>query len=298
MNQRKWMTFTKIAFVYLIIFTVGFLCRSSHLMAAKTVTKLVELNTRQGVTQTFVLLTPENPTASLIIFSGLFGDIKASGEENNPSIKWENSWIVKAREKFSEHGLIVAVIDAPSDHKKVGSSGHKNEPGIGLDWRLTDEHMQDINAVIIYLKQKKLPIFLVGQSLGTLSVVTAGYKLGDKISGIILSSSATKAKPPWKEKWPVYKDYPNAILDFNFLDKITAPVMIIAHEKDTCVPTPPENAVRLKDAFVKSVDAELKIYSGGIQKEKGCSAVGAHSYYGIQDQVIGDIANFILRNAK
>ncbi len=187
--------------------------------------------------------------------------------------------MVKARDKFSEQGFIVAVIDAPSDHKKAGSSGSKKAPGMGLDWRLTDEHMRDIDAVISYLQQKNLPIFLVGQSLGTISVVTAGYKLGDKVNGIILSSSATKAKPPWKEKWPVYNNYPNAILDFEYLDKITIPVMVLAHEKDTCEPTPPENAQRLKDAFVNSVDAELKLYSGGNQKEKGCSAVGAHSYY-------------------
>jgi len=77
---------------------------------------------------------------------------------------------------------------------------------------------------------------MAGQSLGTLSVVTAGAKFNGVIGGIILTSSATKAKPPWKEKWPVYKDFPNAILDFKNLDQITVPVLVVAHEKDTCVP--------------------------------------------------------------
>ncbi len=159
--------------------------------------------------------------------------------------------------------------------------------------------MKDVTAVIDYLNKAhpKKPVFLAGQSLGTLSVVTAGVKLNGMINGIILTSSATKAKPPWKKKWPVYKDFPNAILDFKDLDQIKVPVLVVAHEKDTCVPTPPKNAASLKDMFVNSVDAQLLTYTGGGGKG-GCHYEGYHSYYGIQDKVANDIAEFIKKHAS
>ncbi len=298
MMQRKLVLLPIALILAMVLSVIGVGTSFSPAYAEKITHRLVTLDTRAGVTQTFVVLKPENPKASIILFSGLFGNIKAGGKENKPKIRWEKSWMVKARQQFAEHGLIVAVIDAPSDHKKSGSSGHKRAPGMGLDWRLADGHMQDINAVINYLEKENLPIFLAGQSLGTLSVATAGYKLGGEVKGIILSSSATKAKPPWKEKWPVYKDYPNAILDFPFLNKISVPVMVLAHEKDNCVPTPPANAQRLKDAFTGSSNAVLQLYSGGRPLENGCSAAGAHSYYGIQKQVIADICDFIKRHAQ
>ncbi len=81
MIRKSWMSFTKVAFVVFILLTVGLIGTSTPAIAGKIISNLVTLDTRQGVTQTFVLLTPENPTASLILFSGLFGDIQAGGKE-------------------------------------------------------------------------------------------------------------------------------------------------------------------------------------------------------------------------
>jgi hypothetical protein len=281
-----------------IFLITGMLTMAAPVCAGKLNTEMVSLDTRSGVTQKFVCLTPETPLATLIVFSGGFGYIDIKGSGNNPKIGKGKSFLVKVRENFAKMGLVVAVIDAPSDHLKKGTSGHKKAPGMGLDWRLSDEHMQDIGAVLKYLKKaySDLPIFMAGQSLGTLSVVTAAVKFNDSIDGMILTSSATKAKPPWKEKWPVYKDYPNAILDFKNLDKITVPVLVVAHEKDTCEPTPPDNADKLKSLFVNSADAQLLVYTEGSGKD-GCHYEGYHSYNSIQGQVVNDIANFIKSHA-
>ena len=136
---------------------------------------------------------------------------------------------MKVREQFAKQGFIVAAIDAPSDKKSPGSSGHKDMPGMGMDWRLSAEHMQDVQAVVNHLKKRNLPIFVAGQSLGTMSAVAVGIHMNDQINGIIMTSAATKAKPPWKQKWPVFANYPNAILDFPDLDKVTVPVLVVAH---------------------------------------------------------------------
>lgn len=289
----------KFNLLIITILTIGLFTMPASAWADKYKSELVSLDTRSGVTQKFVCLTPESPLATVIVFSGGFGFIDLKDSGNNPEIGKGKSFLVKVREDFAKQGFVVAVIDAPSDHLKKGTSGHKKAPGMGLDWRLSDEHMQDVGAVIEYLNKAHpdLPTFIAGQSLGTLSVVTAAVKFNNSIDGIVLTSSATKAKPPWKEKWPIYKDYPNAILDFKNLDQITVPVLIVAHEKDTCEPTPPQNADSLKEMFVNSDDAQLLVYSGGSGKD-GCHYEGYHSYNGIQDQVVKDIASFIKGHAN
>lgn len=281
------------------IFVICFLFSSSPVNAGKIKTKLISLDTRMGVSQKFVLLVPEIPLASVVLFSGGFGFIDIQGKVDNPTIKRDKSFLVKYRREFAEQGLVVAAIDAPSDHLRKGSSGHKKAPGIGLDWRLSDEHMKDVSYVVNYLKDTypKNKIFLAGQSLGTLSVVIAGIKLSGMIDGLVLSSSATKAKPLWKKKWPIFEKYPNAILDFDDLSSITVPVLVVAHEEDSCVPTPPINAAILKSKFRNSVDAKILLYSGGKGKE-GCHYEGYHSYNGIQEIVVKDISRFILKNAS
>jgi pimeloyl-ACP methyl ester carboxylesterase len=259
--------------------------------------ELVQLNTRDDVTQAFVYLTPEKPVASVILFSGLFGNIGVKGKVNKPKIKKGGSFLVKNRELFVKHGFTVAVVDAPSDQKKINQKGSKT--GMGLDFRLSDEHMQDLKAVIAYLKKAhpNHPIFLAGQSLGTLSVVTAGRKLTDEIECINMTSSANKPKQRLFERWPIYKNYPNAILDFEDLDKVTVPVLVVAHEKDTCPPTPPQNASKLKNLFVNSSDSQLLTYTKGWAKGD-CSHQGYHSYYGIQKQVVADIADFMKKHTS
>ena len=289
----------RLLFLFSIPLLLGLFTLPAAVCAGKFKLELVSLRTRGDVVQKFVCLTPDKSLATVIIFSGGFGYIDLEGPEGKPIVGKNNSFLVKVREEFAALGIVAALIDAPSDHRGRGSSGHKSAPGMGLDWRLTDEHMQDVGAVIGYLREAypDQPIFLAGQSLGTLSVVTAGVRFNGTIDGIILTSSATRAKPPWKEKWPIYKNFPNAILDFKNLDQITVPVLVVAHAKDTCEATPPQNAGKLKRLFVNSADAQLLVYTGGSGKD-GCHYKGYHSYNGIQDQVVRDIAIFIKRHAN
>ncbi len=262
--------------------------------------ELIQLETRSGVTQKFAFYQPQDATASVIIFGGLFGNIGLKGSAKKPKVMTEKSFPVRNRYRFVKQGLAVAVVDAPSDQLKIKQKGDKT--GMGLDFRLTDAHMEDIAAVISFLKKRNphLPVFLLGHSLGTLSVVTAGKKLTNDIDGIIMSASATKPKDRWFERWPIYKNYPHAILDFEDLDKVTIPVLVAAHEKDSCVPTPPQNAKKLQELFTNSSDSQLLIFSGGSEasNRKGCNYKGHHSYNGIQEQVVEAMANWIRKHSS
>ena len=135
------------------MFLVGWLFFPASVHAGKIKTEVVSLDTRAGVTQKFVLFVPDKPLASLVLFSGGFGFIDLQAKEDRPKIKRDKSFLVKYRREFAEQRLVVAIVEAPSDHLHKGSSGHKKAPGMGLDWRLSDEHMQDVSTVINCLKE-------------------------------------------------------------------------------------------------------------------------------------------------
>jgi predicted alpha/beta hydrolase family esterase len=248
----------------------------------------IKIEPREGVELKFALLRPENATSSVILFNGGKGVIGVSGTRSWYKIEKGKNFLVRSRDKFAEHGFMVAVIDVPSDRKKKGTFD---------DWRLTDKHLKDIKGVIDYLKKEKdIPVFLIGTSMGSISVVNAGIHLKDHISGIVLSSSITVTRD--NKNWHIQKDYPNAILDLA-LDKITLPALIVAHKDDTCFVSPPTGAQMIKDAIVNYPQSELKIYSGGKKpKKEGCTFWSQHSYYGIEADVVFDMASFIKANTK
>ena len=100
-----------------------------------------------------------------------------------------------------------------------------------------------------------------------------------------------------QEKWQIFDKYPNAILDFPDLDKVTVPILVVAHKEDSCVPTPAERAPKLVDSFVNSKSAELQIYKGGYAEADGCHYRGAHSYYSQEKKVVAGIADFIRKHS-
>jgi len=66
--------------------------------------ELVKLETRPGVTQKFVLIKPENPVASVILFSGGTGKLVLRSVFGKPTIKNDTNFLVRTRKDFAKHG--------------------------------------------------------------------------------------------------------------------------------------------------------------------------------------------------
>ena len=103
------------------IITMFFLLVTSSLHAEER----IKLETRAGVEQRFILIKPEKPVASVILFAGGKGALKLSSLFGSPTINWgKNNFLVRTRDIFAKHGFIVSVVDAPSDKKtKKGMLG-------------------------------------------------------------------------------------------------------------------------------------------------------------------------------
>ena len=234
---------------------------------------IVTLRTRPDVTQSFVLLKPEMPVASVILFSGGPGKVPLDKLTPTQLINRGN-FLVRARYEFRRHGLIVAIVDAPSDQQAGGM----------VTFRHGDEHAKDIGAVVDHLREiAAVPVWLIGTSRGTESVAALAIKLGPRIDGAILTSTITVDT---RGGWSVLR-LP--------LDSIRVPVLVVAHAGDECFVTPPADAERIRKALVKSPRAEARLFEGGDppRDRDPCEALHAHGFLGIEKKVVAAIAEFV-----
>jgi len=188
---------------------------------------LVSIQTPRGATQAFILIEVDNPVASVILFAGGHG---ALGLRSASSMKWgSEGFLVRSRDKFADHDFMVAVVDAPSDQQQ----------GMNPMFRMSGAHASDIGAVAAYLKkQKDVPVWLVGTSMGTFSAARGAIAKG--IDGLVLTSTITRAMP----EWMLAKSHPDAVASMA-LEEITAPTLIVSHRKDACKITPAADAPKL-----------------------------------------------------
>ena len=236
--------------------------------------RVVDIPTRPGVTQRFVLLSPDHPQAAVILFPGGHGGIQIS---SNGSFKWgEGNFLVRTREMFAAQGLMVAVVDAPSDRQ--------SPPYLGK-FRQKPAHVADIKAVIAWLKQQaNVPVWLVGTSRGTQSVAFVATQLSQVDGGpdgVVLTST-------------ILKDNKGRPVPDMTLEKIAIPVLVVHHRQDGCKHCTYTELPRLMDKLSGSPRKELITFEGGQNRGDPCEAYAYHGFNGIERNVVIKVAEWIL----
>jgi hypothetical protein len=107
--------------------------------------RVVDVPTRPGVIQRFVLLSPREPKASVVLFAGDHGGLQIAA---GPRFTWgagglADNFLLRSRQLFVEHDLAVAIVDAPSDRQFRFLAGFRQTPA----------HATDIKAVIAWLRE-------------------------------------------------------------------------------------------------------------------------------------------------
>jgi hypothetical protein len=227
--------------------------------------------TRPGVTQAFLLVRPDGvPTVSVVLFAGGNG-LLALG---SGKLGLAGNFLVRNRARFASQGLLVAVIDAPSDH-----------PG-GLDgFRTSAAHAEDIRAVIAALKQEApVPVWLIGTSMGTVSAANGAARLtAGGPDGVVLTSTVTR----------VGRQRIETVGDVQ-LDAIRVPTLVVHHKNDACRSTPYAETPALLRDLKQALRRELLAFDGGDPPQSApCEARAAHGYLGLDAEVVTAIANWI-----
>jgi len=243
-----------------------------HVALGQVSERVIDVPTRPGVTQRFLLVAPEKPKAAAILFAGGDGGLDIA---QNGTIRYlRNNFLVRNRRLFADRGLAVAVIDAPSDRQRLALKGFRQKP----------EHVADVKAVIAWLRQQtNVPVWLVGTSRGTQSAAFIATELSVKEGGpdgLVLTSTI------------LLDDNGRAVPEMP-LEKVTIPVLVIHHEQDGCKHCPFTATLGLMKKLHEARRKELVTFRGGENRGDPCEALAYHGYNGLDKEVVGKIADWM-----
>jgi len=227
---------------------------------------------RPGVTESFLLLRPAGaPVASVIIFAGGDGNLAMTA---NGITQLQGNFLVRTRVRWAREGFLVAVLDRPSDRKN------------GLwNFRTTTDHAADVKQAIAAMRElARVPVWLVGTSMGSLSAANAAARLAEGgPDGIVLTSSVTETSKV------SYETTRHA-----GLGDIRVPTLVVHHKDDTCRASPYSGAEDILKALNRAPVKELMTFEGGSPAISApCEAKAPHGYLGIEAQVVSAIGAWI-----
>ncbi|SCX59586.1 alpha/beta hydrolase [Variovorax sp. EL159] len=240
---------------------------------AQTTQKVVDILTRPGVTQRMLVLSPSAPKAAVILLAGGHGGLQIFP---NGSFNWgAGNFLVRTRQLFADQGLMVAVVDAPSD---------RQSPPYLSGFRQTPAHAADLKAVIAWMReQSRIPVWLVGTSRGTQSVAYVATELTgpEGPDGIVLTST-------------ILVDTAGRPVPAMPLAKIRVPVLVVHHEQDGCRLCPFASVPVLMEKLDNAPKKELLSIKGGESRGDACEAMAYHGFNGLDREVVPQIAAWIL----
>ena len=222
--------------------------------------ELVKIETRPGVTQSFFIanMDKRKPDAAALLLVGGGGNI---------------NFLSRSRGEFIRNGILPVIVHAPSDQQAQGMSDA---------FRRSAEHAVDMRAVLAEVKKRypELPVFLVGISRSTISVVNLAVVMDTEIAGAVLSSSVFYAGGG-RVRSPL-------LLAFNW-SAIRIPLLLVHHVDNQCPAAPYEEAERLGRRF------PLITVRGGKRAEMGrCGPQSAHGFFGKEPETVAAIAAWML----
>lgn len=217
--------------------------------------------------------------AYALLFAGGDGKILLDAQGRPQGLR--GNFLLRARHYLRERGIGVVLVDAPTDYQ--------GEDGLWR-YRLHVMYAGDIGQVVNAVRKRYgRPVWLVGTSAGTLSVAvaTAHLRYDNRPDGVVYTSSFTQ--PTRRHRVSVFNMH---------LAAYAGPALVVAHQADACIATPPADAPRLLAALAAAKPRKLVMIAGGSPPKSGpCEARSPHGFLGVEDRAMGAIADFILHPA-
>ncbi|MCB9025802.1 MAG: hypothetical protein H6625_05760 [Bdellovibrionaceae bacterium] len=208
---------------------------------------------------------PANPKGFIVAFPGGKGIFYYQWTLDNS--KPSKNLLIKYHKYFREDFSLVLVGPRHSE-EYLGAENERFDP----------EWAEDVNKIIKFFNRKNLPVILMGQSTGAMTVAY----LMDKVQASLAVMTSPLTIPILSEGYP----------------KKSIPSLLVHHYYDSC-PLSPYAGVQELSAKIK--DSEILMYydiKKTVANWWGCTALSLHSYYGFQRQVISDVKRWMIRNIK
>jgi predicted alpha/beta-hydrolase family hydrolase len=235
-----------------------------HASAAIT-EQLLALRKPNGTALRYLLSADDAVPADIgvILFTGGQGQVHLDAGIPNPGA----NFLVRSRQLFAAHGLATAVYDPSADIGSLNDAA-----------RMSSIHAEEVAQMLADFRNRSgvSRIYLVGTSRGTISAAYLANALGNRVDGVVLTStlfSASRAGP--------------GLSGFDFAS-IRQPLLFVHHVADSCRTTAPAAAQALSERFPV-------IWVEGVEGSSGdaCGPYSAHGYLGREAATVKAIADWI-----
>jgi len=236
---------------------------------------VVQVETRTNVRVPIFEVWNPGAVATVVLFSGGGGGYGKLEADGWPASK---NFLIRTGKLWATYPFNTVMVGRPSD-------------GINLQdgsVRIGEQHTADNVAIFKAIKGKsRLPIWLVGTSMGTISAASAAIQDSENlIAGIVLTSSVTG----YKIKGAVPRQE---------LSKIRVPVLVVHHARDACKVCTPYEAKNIVDALSNAPLKELIfIEAGGGESGDPCEPMHFHGFIGAEAQAVALIAKWIEKTVR
>ena len=225
--------------------------------------------TIDGAPQNILFVAPRTPpVAAVVMFSGGDGRLAIN---TYGSIGLPRNFLIRTQAKWLARGFLFVAVDAAEG--RIGTKGDRVGPA----------NQRAIAEIVRAVRQRtSAPIWLVGTSSGAPAALAGAASLpAGTIRGVIISSPVSVSGSH------------DSVFDVP-LARVSVPVLIQVHRYDGCDLSPPANAPRIKAALT-SAKVEVQEFTGGdVPRSQACEARAQHGFIGIEDQVIGAAADWIV----
>jgi hypothetical protein len=222
--------------------------------------------------------------AVLIMLAGGSGNI-ALDDTGCPNNLVGNT-LIRTLSRFHEQGFATAIVDAPT--------GTPADDGLG-GLRVRKEHAQDLGRIVMDVRARSgAPVVIAGSSRGTISAVNAASRLSGASApdAVVLASPITQGREGGYKAWVA-----QSVFDLP-LQSIEVPVLVMVHELDGCIRTPPSLAPRVVERIGPD-HARLLVFSGGHSQGapprglQACSGQAPHGFGGQDRDAVDAISAFV-----
>jgi hypothetical protein len=237
---------------------------------------VIEIATRPAVRVRALLDKPERPIGSVILLAGGNGNL---GLGTNGQIGWlKGNQLVRSRDKYAEAGFATLVPDLAPDLKQGAD--------VRPRYRWSEPHARDIGAMVTYLRAIAEPVVLVGTSRAALSVVNAAVRLTGKArpDALVITSGMLMQVDGFQ---------PSVERMIGRLDRVTQPMLLVAHKDDDCTFTPASSVGAFKMLPTRTRVDSIVLRGGPEGWGDPCGAYAHHGFFGQDDEVVAAITRWI-----
>jgi hypothetical protein len=249
----------------------------SFCASARAAEQVVEIATRPGQRVRALQLAPEKPVGSVILLAGGHGNLALTRDGR---IGWGGgNQLVRTRADYARAGFLTLVPDIAPDLKRG--------QGVRPRYRFSKEHAADIGALVVHLRAIAPPVYLVGTSRAALSVANAAVRLtGSRRADAIVITSGMLMQ--------VDDNQPSVAATIGWLDRITQPILLVAHADDECAFTQARSAGRFKALLKRTAKVDIVMLRGGpAGSGDQCEAFGHHGFFGQDAEVVTTVTDWL-----